>query len=636
MAILDPSLIPEMIRPSGSRKRNTEYERCIRHDHRAVMHTEAFDKESDIKYLNDFMQWVGRIISAKKLEVFRHLLTLPIATVDITEGIFNELKKIFDAHNRVISHQFTNPGLIDDCNEYRKKIRDYDFWQTDGFSAMKSAVNSIMIVDLPALKYDPATGFEQESSKPEPYFYLLDIENVIEMDVKKGVWRVEYIIFKDPVNAGMVHVFDDLFYRTYEAEEKDKSKYTLVSQSPHDLGYCPARSFWTTPFSRNSKIQKLGPISKSLSSLDWLLASIVFKRHLGLYAGFPIYQSYEQRCDHVDEETGSQCIGGIISWEVPSHIDSTIMIPQAKSCPKCSENRGGLGAGSHIIAPLRETTDQPDALDGIKVVGAEKDSLDYNKTEVDDQIAWITYNIIGIADEMTREAVNEKQVTANFESRQTVLMDIKSNFEAIHRWTTDTWCKLRYGKQYVGCTIDYGSIFFLYTPAEMLEMLKSAKEQGLPNYELANIRSTLISTKYRNNPDMIARMKILSEVEPYPGYSLSDLNTLKNLIKIDPRTIELKANFEVYVKRFEREYTDIISFMQFNDLQTKVDLMKEIIMQYVEENMMEEEVVETNVDGGGNPGGSNNDGGSGSAQDGPPFGGANKGQPGPGKNGATS
>jgi hypothetical protein len=621
MAILDKNKIPDMLKKGGNR--GNEFERCTRHDKRAVMHTEAFDKSKDVKALNEFLTWVAKIISPKKMEVFTHLVTFPLPTVDITEGIFNELKKIFDAHNRVISHQFSNPGLVEDCNEYRKKIRDYDFWQNDGFAAMKSAINSIMIVDLPALKFNSeANEFDQSTEKPEPYFYLLDIENVIEMDVKKGIWKVEYIIFRDPVAEKTIHVFDDAFYRTYVSEKSDK--WTLVSESPHDLGYCPARSFWTTPFTRWSKVQKLAPITKSLAALDWLLTSIVLKRHLGLYAGFPIYQSYEQKCDYLDEETGAQCDSGVLRWEVPSHNDSTILIPKTGACPKCAENRGGLGAGAHIIVPGRASNDEPDMIHGIEVVGAEKDSLDYNKQEVEDQIAWITYNIIGIADEMSKEAVNEKQVFANFESRQTVLMDVKTNFELIQKWTTDTWCRLRYGKQYVGSTIDYGSLFFLYTTSEMMDMLKIAKDNGLPQYELSNIRSTLMNTKYRNNPDMLKRVNILSEVEPYPGYSLNDLNSLLKLTKIDPRLVELKANFELYVKRFEREYTDVVSFMQFNDLQTKIDLMNEIMLGYVEENMIEEEATTEPITGNAGaqpPGAGNSGGGGGSGQgDGPGFG----------------
>jgi hypothetical protein len=614
--ILDPLKIPDMIKKNP--KRSGELERCTRHDRRAVMHTEAYDRAQDIKALDDLFQWVARVIAAKKMDVFRHLVTLPLPTVDITEGIFNELKKIFDAHNRVISHQFTNPELKDDCNEYRKKIRDYDFWQTDGFSAMKSAINSVMIVDLPALKFDRTTNqFDQPSDKPEPYFYLLDIDNVIDMEVKKGVWRVEYIVFRDPVVNDMVHVFDDAFYRTYVSEKN--GRWTLASESPHDLGYTPARSFWTTPFHRHSKIQKLAPISKSLASLDWLLVSIVMKRHLGLYAGFPIYQTYEQKCTYMDEATGASCDNGMLYWEVPSTTDPGIMIPKQAPCQKCADNRGGLGAGTHIVVPGRATEDDPDMINGVAVVDAAEASLKYNKDEVDDQIAWITYNIIGIADEMTREAVNEKQVGANFESRQTVLMDIKNNFELIHKWTTDTWCKLRYGNQYVGSTIDYGSIFFLYTTGEMMEMLKTAKENGLPEYELSNIRTTLLSTRYRNNPDMLKRIQILSEVEPYPGRSLNDLNSLKNMTRLDPRAIELKANFELYIKRFEREYTDIVSFMQFNDLQTKIDLMKEILFGYVEEAMPEPEP-EPAVGNGGTPPGSGNPnpsgGGSGTGNDG--------------------
>lgn len=610
--ILDRAQIPDMI---TKRRNSSEIDRCNRHDKRASMHTEAFDKDSDIKALQDFRAWAARILSPKKIEIFNHLLTLPLATVDITEGIFNEIKKVFDAHNRVENFNFNSPGLENDIAEYRKQIRDGSFWQTDGFLAMTSAINSFIIVDLPSLPMT-ATGFEQLSDRPTPYYYLLDVDRVIDVEITRGTWRVEYIVFKDQEKNDVVYVFDDAFFRTYTKSKSNE--WVLTNEAPHDLGYTPARSFWSTPYTAKSKIQKLAPISKSLAALDQLLFSITLKRHLELYAGFPIYQSYEQKCSYIDEETGIACEGGILypAAEFPN--------AKPKPCPKCSEGRGGLGPGSMVVVPGMADKDDPDMLDGIKVVGAEKDSLDYNQQECERQIEWITYNIIGIADELTKEAVNEKQVQSNFESRQTVLMNIKSNFETIHKWTLETICRLRYGKQFVGCTIDYGSQFFLHTTAEILEAMEQAKTNGLPNYELANIRQNYTVTKYRNNTDMIKRLEILAEIEPFIGYSVADLKTLKDLTTLDERQMLLKIQFDHYIRKFERENVDVVSFMQFSDLHQRIDLITEKLLEYVDEDLeavkeqkqaeRDAEMELTAAKFGGQPGANGNGSGT------PPFG----------------
>ena len=52
---------------------------------------------------------------------------------------------------------------------------------------------------------------------------------------------------------------------------------------------------------------------------------------------------------------------------------------------------------------------------------------------------------VGTNEEITtREALNEQQIKANFESQSTVLNRVKKGFEAAQKFVDETVCRLRY------------------------------------------------------------------------------------------------------------------------------------------------------------------------------------------------
>jgi hypothetical protein len=118
---------------------------------------------------------------------------------------------------------------------------------------MQVSPNSILIIDLPV---------EQTSLRPEPYFYWLEIENVIDYSSPDGN-QIDWIIFKQPDNK--IAVFDDTYIRVYQLNEKNEIS-SLISEAVHALGYCPARFFWSTQLNETNKDLKKNPITKVFSS----------------------------------------------------------------------------------------------------------------------------------------------------------------------------------------------------------------------------------------------------------------------------------------------------------------------------------------------------------------------------------
>lgn len=570
MAVLDPLEIPKLIQ-NGRPPEEVKY--AIDHDRRAVFHTEPTEELKDIPYRRKFLGFVQNIIDKNKFDVFEYLLTLPTETVDFTEGVFNELKKIFNASDRFKKHEFINPDLAVDYDEYLKSIKNDEFWKSKGFSAMKSAINDILIVDLPSIP-------NLMDTRPQPYYYLLPIEQVIELKIIDGM-KVEYIIFKDMRNERIVHVFDDLFYRSYDTTRGN----VLLVENMHDLGFTPARSFWTTPFNSKRKIQKKGPISNALGRLDWLLVEYVFSKHESLYAGFPIDIMYDQECNYHDDE-GNACENGYITRYIDRlHGDpNQEKIEKRDPCPACNSNKPLLGPGTIITAPARGDNEDPDLINGVNRVGADVNSLEWirNKIEKDEQT--ITWNMIGYVQQQSREAMNEMQIMGNMQSRETVVLDVKTNFENAELFVTETMAKLRYGDAYLNSIIFYGEKFYFQSPEQIRTAIEASKTAGLPQFEIISQQKQLLNTKYQNNPDMLERIDILMALEPYQGYSLTELLTLNNSYPLDPLRVLIKTNFHDYITRFEREFMNIVNFMQFSDLDEKVAFIQTIIQNYAIED----------------------------------------------------
>lgn len=504
---------------------------------------------------------------------------MPVETIDFTEGVFDELKKVFSAQNKFVGFQFTNPELIHDYESYLKEIQEPQWWANDGFRTMKSAINSIVIVDLPAV----IEG--KQPSETRPYFYVLDVQRVERISIVRN--KIEYIIFCDGHNENVVYAFDDMMYRTYARQ--NGNIFVLVSESPHGLGYVPAATFWSTPYTRRSKIQKAGPISNSLSKLDWLLFMYTSTKHSELHAGFPVEVVYEQRCDYKDAE-GNSCEGGQVRKTVRTGIGTMDVAAQVvyEECPTC-KNKRILGAGRVLTAPAMASKDDVDLIQGMNRIGADVDSLGYLLKRIDGLETSIAINMAGFTEEDVKEAMNKEQVRARFQSQHTVLMEVKENFEVIMKFVLETIARLKYGAAFISATVNLGDKFFIHSLESLQQELEKARANGFPVYEIANQINLIIATKYKENPAMLERNRTLSAIEPYAIYTIEQLITLNEKVGLVENLVRLKIDFEAYISRFEREYLPIGQFMQFSPFETKVEMIRAKLLDYVDEDYPEQE-----------------------------------------------
>lgn len=544
---------------------------------RIRFHTETNIAIADINQPTTiFLDWVSKLLPKDKYNTFLHLFKFPLPTPAVVEDVYRELERVFDSRNSSCTYQFTDTELLDDWSNYKiTKLQEPEIWKTKGWTNMQVSPNSILVVDLPT---------EQVTERPEPYFYWLDIENVIDYETINGV-DLNWIVFKQPDNK--VAVFDDTSIRVFQLNDKLEIQ-SLVTEAVHNLGFCTARFYWSTCLNQKNLDLKKNPITKEFSNLDWYLFFSISKQHLDLYAPYPIYSAYEADCNFENNETGDYCDGGFLRNSKGDYkilADGTI-----EKCPCCSEKRIA-GPGSFLEVPIPNQGEGiPDMSNPIQITTIDKKSLEYNVQECERLHDKIVLSIVGTGgtNELVseKEAINEMQVAASFESKTSVLNSLKINFERAQKFVEDTICKLRYGDSFISSSINWGTEFYVFTIKELYDKYEKAKANGLSESELDAIVQHILEVEYKNNPQILQRMLILKQLEPYPHKTLQEVLTLQEKGLLDNKKALLKINFSSYIDRFERENINIVNFGSNISLKDKINIINEKLLEYVNEEQI--------------------------------------------------
>lgn len=553
-------------------KRQT-IQKAVNMQRRLRFHTETNIAVPDINQPTTiFLDWVKHFLPKDKFNIFLQLFKFPLPTPAVVEDVYRELERVFYSRNSSSSYQFTDSELAEDWSQYKKNnLNEPEVWKTIGWKRMQVSPNSILVVDLPQV---------QTSLRPEPYFYWLEIDAVIDYQTfRLDENQFEWLIFKQPEHR--IAVFDDTSIRVYQLNEKNEIQ-SLISEAKHDLGYCPARFFWSTQLNEKNKDLKKNPITKELSNLDWYLFFSISKQHLDLYAPYPIYSAYEADCNFENNETGDYCDGGFLrnaKGEYKILNDGTV-----EKCPCCSEKRIA-GPGSFLEVPIpNQSEGVADMRNPVQITTIDKDSLDYNVNECARLKNEIVISVVGSGGTVSeKEAINETQVTANFESKTSVLNALKTNFELAQKFVEDTVCKLRYGGAFISSSVNWGTEFYVFTVTELYSKYKQAKENGASNSELDAISQQILEVEYRNNPLVLQRMLILKQLEPYPHKTLDEVLKLYEKELLNENLVKLKINFSTLVEKFERENINIIEFASNKPMREKIDIINKKLLEYVTE-----------------------------------------------------
>ncbi len=568
--------VAEIKKKIAENKKAATLSRAKLHQMRIKFHTVKRVTSFNAPYisipLTQFLAMVENILPHDKFVLFKAMFRYPIKTNEITDICFNKLSRIFDGRNPAFNYQFANPSMRDDWEQYRlNKLNEPDVWATKGWEFFKSEINSVLIVDFPE---------KQSGDLPEPYFYWLPIDDVIAYDADPTTGQMDYIVFR---RRDEIVVLDDETYRVWD-DKKHTGRIEGAPRidTPHDIGYCPARFFWNQPLSIDEPDVKASPLSGELESLDWFEFFHISKRTLDLMGAYPILSGYEQRCDFSNAENGDYCDGGFLRNKQGHYkLDMAGLLMR---CPKCGDKRI-IGPGSFVDVPVPNAAEnQPDLRHPVDMLTVDRDSLDYNVDEQKRLREEIITAVVGQEEIITnRDAFNEQQVQANFENVTTVLRRLKKGFEEAQQWVDTTCCIGRYGRLFVSAKINYGTEFYLYSTQELRNQYKAAKDAGAPESELDMMQNRILETEYRNDPVQLRRMMLLAELEPYRHLSRTEVGELFEKRLVNEQDLRIKLNFPNFVRRFERENMNIVEFGNQIPYQSKIDKIMAEFRRYADE-----------------------------------------------------
>lgn len=516
-----------------------------------------------------FKNFVKSQLPEDKFLTSMNNLKFPLPTNRITENVFVKLSKIFDGRNPAFNYQFHNTQERDDWEWYRQEVLDEPrVWSQKAWRYFQTEINCIMVVDMPLVE-------DASDRYPQPYLYFVPICEVISYEVNPHTKNMDWIIFK---SDNRVVVIDDASYRTFAYEGTQLGE--LLSDNPHNLGYCPARFFWNEPLSLSVPDVKRSPLSKELSALDWYLFKSLGVKHLDTYASYPIYSAYEEECDYSDKD-GNICHKGHLQKPDGSYL--TDIEGNLVLCPICHGKKQLAGAGSFINVPI-PTEGQPDLRKPVDITTIDKQSLDYNVGELNRLETNIVNSCVGVDNTILNEtSLADKQVDATFESKDNVLNRTKSGFEEAQEWVDTTICLLRYGSAFISASVNYGNEFYTLTPEVLQKRYNEAKEGGASESELDALRQQLIETSYRHNPALMQRMLILKDLEPFVHRTQEQVQALQEKGLISPEVMMLKADFMGFIRKFERENDNILEFGSKIPYAKKIETIYNTLLDYAKQ-----------------------------------------------------
>ena len=517
-----------------------------------------------------FKAFVRSQLPEDKFITSMNLLKFPLPTNALTESIFTKLSKIFDGRNPAFSYQFHRTQERDDWEWYRQEVLgEPSVWSEKAWRYFQTEINCVMVVDMP-LEEDP------EDRYPQPYFYFVPISEVVSYSVNRRTGVMDWIIYRSDER---IIVIDGESYRTYEYTE-GRQLGALITDNPHELGYCPARFFWTEPLTLAHPDIKKSPLSKELSALDWYLFKSLGVKHLDTYASYPIYSAYEEECDYTDKD-GNTCHKGYLqkpNGEFVTGIDGT-PVP----CPICHGKKQLAGAGSFITVPIPEEG-QPDLRKPVDITTIDRKSLDYNVEELKRLETRIVNSCVGVDNTILNEtSLADKQVDATFESKDNVLNTVKKGFEEAQEWVDTTVCILRYRSAFISAHISYGDEFYTLTPEALRKRYADAKDSGASEAELDALRLQILETTYRHNPLMLQRMLILNDLEPYRHRSQEEVKALAEKGLVSNEELVLKADFMGFIGQFERENDNILEFGTAIPYSDKITTIYQTLLDYAKQ-----------------------------------------------------
>ncbi|GAB3278219.1 hypothetical protein GCM10027347_52470 [Larkinella harenae] len=547
-------------------------------DERHRLHAEAAtDAASASPYWNRLVDKIitPSIVGKGQREQMLRQIFFPLCSNEVVDDISDACSAVHYAQDRNITVECRDEKLQRDFEQYLERINLNGFISNECHNAHFEAPNSLVVVDLPE---------EQTTDFPEPYLYLLNLDQVIAVEAQKlhqQAGKLVFAFFKHVQEGRRITragLYDSEAYSIY-VKEDGSGEWKLKNSFPHNLGHTPVFKLWSDVSSTNPLLSNtvLRPL---LGKLDSYVIEEGSFRALRLSSSNPIFWFLEtsDTCDYsfYNDNERHFCQKGAMMVTIDGQSVGT-----GKACPRCSARRI-LGPGSRIPIPAQQTKEDADWRVPADWINVDVNALKFHQ----DFISLMRSDIVRTATgydggPVRNEAINEDQIGAILERARQIGQYMATHYENLTRNLIDTIGKLRYGTEYIGCNVDFGRRYTILTGDQLTTLYDAAKKAGMSDWVLEEIDSMMQDFYGRNDASKRLRYKMINDLNPYPYKSPSELRTA-GINTLDPYGYMVSTGLMGLIARFERENRTFIErFGLATDYNKRISTIYETLYSYV-------------------------------------------------------
>lgn len=535
----------------------------------------VFTEDMSITELGSESYWNEMMVkmkkrSDKKFDRVIQFARYPLPVVQLCDSVLNEFFRVFEGKNRYFNTDGDRD--LERLDQWIKEAKPAKWIENHAKQVFKNKPNSFVVIDR------DANGI--------PYLVYVDSKRLIDAKFKDDKGNLEYISFihsqkkhetKPDVITTFFSVYDSQTYFVY-SRDSDSEGIFKVSEVEHGIGYCPAKSFITTPSNQKNNFKRRVAFTSALSKLeDWTMFDI-FRNYVDHYAPFPITEAPARKCPNPD------CQDGKVSEEVIIDVATGAGKTIWHDCTACGGADGGqhIFPGTHIGIKVEKDKGFNDGSGVFKMIFPDVDKLKYIPEKLDDIELEVRFKVVGV-NNMTSEAFNELQVKGSFASMESILLRTKAEMDELYIFIVKTVARLLYKDIEINVEANFGTEFYLVSEEDLQKRFKTAKDIGLPVEEQLNIYKQIIETKYKGDGGKLQRVLMLLDLDPYPMNSIDECIKLKNESVLDDFQLSLKVNFLKFISKFENENTVITEFGKNLEYQQRIEIIQTTLDSYNQE-----------------------------------------------------
>ncbi len=521
-----------------SLKHREDVEEARKLEQRIRLHTVGDEAcEDSVKY---FTEWASKQVSTEKYKEFMDVMLYPLPTVGVTDNIFDDLSKLFEAENANYTAIRFKKDADTTAQDFEATHKFKDMMKDRVFRTFISRPNSFFVVE-------PIPG-------ADPELYFVNINQYIAHEYGNNR-KMEYLAWsKDSALRNLVVLDEQQFH--FFSKATGESEYTY-SVKPHGLGEVPADLIYKDFFSDEDELKVKSPLAKKVGDLDWLLFWKLAKKVLDKSAPFPIYSHYRFPCNFEDPVSHASCEGGTLRWADEEGKEVV------KECPRCKSSLSQrMIAGSRVEIPAPESKEDVDLRDPVQVLDASEISINYVTKEEERLENAIFYSIVGKSlVPLEAFSASETQIDVATESKKNVFLKMSKILQNTHNKIVNAFGKYLYADKFLGAEIEYGDNWFLKTPEADAEFYKTLTDAGVSQQIRINQLRQVVKNMYSTDTDERTKQLLLIDLEPFVLHSIEDVGTMYQAKLVTAKTLAQKIYFNDIVYMVEEKVGHIGAFL---------------------------------------------------------------------------